>query len=47
MKTSDFGSDRSQPAIKLACLRSICCCGTVSAATVEKLKAEEVVQKHL
>lgn len=47
MKTSDFHSDRFNPLIKLACLILISCCGTVSASTVEKLKAEDVVQKHL
>lgn len=47
MKNSDFGSNRFTPLIKLACLILTGCCLTIPALAIEKLKAEDVVQKHL
>lgn len=47
MKNSDFGGYRFTPLIKLACLILIGCCLTIPASAIEKLKVEDVVQKHL
>lgn len=47
MKTSNFGDKRFEPVIKLACLLLISCCLTISASAIEKLKVEDIVQKHL
>jgi hypothetical protein len=47
MKNSDFGSVRFTRFIQFACLLLISCSVTVSASPIEKLKVEDVVQKHL
>ncbi len=47
MKNSVSGSNRFAPLVKLAFFLLITCCVPVPASTIEKLKAEDVVQKHL
>ena len=47
MKNSEFRLARFSPLIRLVSLILIGCCLTVRAPTVEKLKAEDVVRKHV
>ena len=47
MKDSEFRTARFISLTKLACLVLIGCCISVNASSVEKLKAEDVVRKHL
>jgi hypothetical protein len=47
MKHSGFGSDRVTSFSRFAYLILIACCFVIPTSAIEKLKAEDVVQKHL